>query len=178
MATQSDYNKDRINYLDLITVLKDMGEKHKQIAQTSSGDIFQIDLDKDTLFPLFHIQPNSASVSHGLMKYNFTFFVMDMTLEDRTNEDVVLSHTQNIMTDIWATLNAVDLESSGTTWIEETTLLLAHHRDYELTGMNSRTPTMDCFTERFKNLLSGWTLNVEIVTKYSGLDCDATVIYD
>ena len=52
MAIDSIRYKSYNNVIDTIICV---GEKHYQIQAVTTGDIFDIDLNKNTLFPLFSI---------------------------------------------------------------------------------------------------------------------------
>ena len=64
-------------YNNAIDTLKQLGEEHKQIKTTTTGDIWKIDLSNETLFPLFHINPVNVSTGQSQLVYNFQLFVMD-----------------------------------------------------------------------------------------------------
>ena len=71
MITNKTYN-------NVIDTLKELGVQHDQIHTTTTGDIFDIDLNSnDTLFPLFHINPVNVSAGQSELVYNFQLFVMD-----------------------------------------------------------------------------------------------------
>jgi hypothetical protein len=50
-------------YNNIVDTLKELGEQHDQITTTTTGDIWEIDLEKNTLFPLMHINPVNVAVS-------------------------------------------------------------------------------------------------------------------
>ena len=50
------------NYNNTIDTLKQLGENQFQIKTVTTGDIFEIDLEKNTLYPLMHINPVNAVV--------------------------------------------------------------------------------------------------------------------
>ena len=52
-------------YNNLIDTLKELGAKHHQISTTTVGDIFDIDLEKNTLYPLMHINPVNVTTGRG-----------------------------------------------------------------------------------------------------------------
>ena len=43
------------NYNNTIDTLKQLGNNHYQIKTVTTGDIFEIDLEKNTLYPLMQI---------------------------------------------------------------------------------------------------------------------------
>ena len=48
-------------YNNVVNTLLKLGEGHRQISTTSVGDIWQVDLEKNTKFPLLHINPTSVA---------------------------------------------------------------------------------------------------------------------
>ena len=58
-------------YNNVINTLKNIGDMHGQITTTTTGDIYDIDLEKNTLFPLMHINP--VNVTTGESQLNFSF---------------------------------------------------------------------------------------------------------
>ena len=104
-------------YNNVIHTLLKMVEKHYQIHTTSVGDIWEIDLEKRTKFPLLHINPTSVTTGDSTLTYNFQVFIMDMVDEkaewttNRTgldfeklyktlsNEQDVFNETLQIVTD-------------------------------------------------------------------------------
>ena len=103
------YNK---TYNNAIDTLKQLGDKHKQITTTTTGDIWKIDMN-ETLFPLFHINPVNVTTGQSSLTYNFQLFIMDAVSErenwteanfqsadDLSNEQEVMSSCLQICTDI------------------------------------------------------------------------------
>ena len=65
-------------YNNVINTLLRVGQFHNQIQSTSVGDIWEVDLEKNTKFPLMHINPTSVVTGDSQLTYNFQIFVMDM----------------------------------------------------------------------------------------------------
>ena len=68
-------------YNNVINTLLRVGEFHNQINTTSVGDIWDVDLEKNTKFPLMHINPVNVVTGDSQLTYNFQIFVMDMVAE-------------------------------------------------------------------------------------------------
>ena len=62
-------------YSNLIDKLKNIGDLHHQISTTTVGDIFRIDLEKNTKYPLFHINPVNVTTGRVGLTYTFQLFV-------------------------------------------------------------------------------------------------------
>ena len=76
-------------YGNVVNTLKCIGEQHKEIKSVTTGDIWDIDLEKNTLFPLYHINPVSVDVSMSIKTFNFQLFVMDIVDADGDAEQYV-----------------------------------------------------------------------------------------
>ena len=71
-------------YNNVIDTLKNLGEQHKVIQTTTTGDIYEIDLNKNTLYPLLHINPVNVQTGQSTLIYNFQIFIMDLVSEKNT----------------------------------------------------------------------------------------------
>ena len=49
-------------FYNITKTLKDTLEAHSQVNVVTFGDIFDVDLNKQTIFPLAHIMINQASI--------------------------------------------------------------------------------------------------------------------
>ena len=87
-------------YNNVIDTLKALGEKHNQIKTTTVGDIFDIDLEKNTLYPLMHLNPLSVNTRRTELVYNFQVFIMDMVNDDNSNELEVYTDVLQMSVDI------------------------------------------------------------------------------
>ena len=71
-------NKTYNNVLNRLLLI---AENHEQIFTTSVGDIWEVDMAKNTKFPLLHINPTSVTTGDSTLTYNFQIFIMDMVDE-------------------------------------------------------------------------------------------------
>ena len=107
------------------------------IAKTvTNGDLFEVDLNKKTLFPLAHIILNNATHQGSVISFNFSILFME--LEDEDDRTDVLN-TQFMLA------TRVSRAESG----------------IELIG----NPTFEPFHERFENNLAGWAVTFDINVK-------------
>ena len=165
-------------YNNAINTLKQLGIEHEQISTTTTGDIFKIDMN-NTLFPLFHINPVNVTTGQSSLTYNFQLFVMDAVGEREnwteenfqsadylSNEQEVASSCLQICTDIigmfrhskWQSANA-----SGTQDINAPVYF--SEGEY----------TLEPFSERFDNLLTGWVFQVGITVQNDFQACTIPV---
>lgn len=164
-------------YNNVINTLKNMGEAHNNITTTTTGDIYQIDLAKNTLFPLMHINPVNVSTGQAQLNYTFQIFIMDLVSkkEDWTEENIQsaadLDNEQEVLS---ATLQtAVDIISIFRHSIMQAELggdSIGQAVYYD-EGEHTITP----FTERFDNLLTGWVFELEVQVVNDFQTCDIPV---
>ena len=163
-------------YNNAINTLKQLGIEHEQIATTTTGDIYDIDLEKNTLFPLFHINPVNVSTGQSSLTYNFQLFVMDVVGErenwteaniqsaDRlSNEQEVLSSCLQICVDIIGIMRHSKWQGAGELDIDDPVYFT--EGEY----------TIEPFTERFDNLLTGWVFSIGIVVQNDFQTCTIPV---
>ena len=153
------------SYNNVINTLKNIGDNHSQIATVTTGDIFSVDLAKNTKFALMHVNPVNVTTGDSQLTYNFQIFIMDMVTEKEnwtdanfqsanqlSNEQEVLSETLQISIDIISMLrHSVQQSVLGGTDINEPL--------YFTEGQFNLEP----FTERFDNLLTGWVFSIGVI---------------
>ena len=150
------------NYNNTIDTLKQLGENQFQIKTVTTGDIFEIDLEKNTLYPLMHINPVNAVAQNNQMTLNFQIFVMDLVFPDQSNEQEVLSDCLSICNDLIGTLkNGESLYLSGANQGESP----AYFTEGDV--------TIEPFTERFDNAVTGWVFTLPIVIENNYNTCIA-----
>jgi hypothetical protein len=142
-----------IGFYTAIDKLKAHFDADALVNSISEGDIFQVDLAKQTIFPLVHIMVNSCSFETNVLRFNISLIAMDLVDISKTeNTSVYLGNdnTQDALNSTLAILNrAYDIMLHGS---------LA----YDLFQIDGN-PNCEPFTERFENLLSGWTMTFDVL---------------
>ena len=146
-------------YNNLIMTLKELGSKHHQISTTTTGDIYDIDLE-NTKYPLMHINPVNVTTRRTELVYNFQVFVMDLVDDDNANEQDVYSDVLQTCIDIIAIL-------SNSKWQSQLTLDI----DAPVYFAEGNF-TLEPFTERFNNAVSGWVFQLPITVQNDFQSCD------
>ena len=112
----------------------------------TEGDIFEVDLNKQTMFPLSHIIMNSATHQGNVISFNITILLMDILNQKDDTNKVDIWNTQLLLgTRVLNRLNRGDLGDDF----------------FELTG----NPTYEPFTERFGNDLAGWAITFDVLVR-------------
>lgn len=116
------------------------------VNTVTEGDIFEVDLSKQTMFPLSHIMINQATHQGNVISFNITVLLMDILNQKDELNKVDIWNTQLLVgTRILNRLNRGDLRSDF----------------WELTG----SPSFEPFTERFENDLAGWAVTFDVLVR-------------
>ena len=143
-------------FYNITKTIKDTLEAHSQVNVVTTGDIFDVDLNKQTIFPLSHIMINQASFEGQVVRMNISVMCMDVV--DETKED---PRSQN--EPFYGTNNEQDILNTQLAVINDVVTKLRKgtlYTDlYQLDGNPSCVP----FSERFENLLTGWTATFDVL---------------
>ena len=77
------------SFYRVIDSIKDAVSAEPFNHQVTFGDIADIDLQKQSLFPLCHIMINSATITDNIVQQSMTIFLMDL-VDASNSEDVSL----------------------------------------------------------------------------------------
>ena len=153
------YFKDYNNTID---TLKQLGANHYQIKTVETGDIFEIDLEKNTMYPLMFLNPVNAVAGTHEMTLNFQIFIMDLVFPDQSNEQEVLSDCLQICNDFIGTFKNGE------------SLLLSNQALNDLPKYFTEGDiTVEPFTERFSNALTGWVFTLPVIIENEYNTCIA-----
>ena len=67
-----------MSYYAILNTIKTELEATNLVNTVTEGDIFSVDLSKQTIFPLAHIMINSASFENNVIRYNVSIIAMDL----------------------------------------------------------------------------------------------------
>ena len=169
-------------YNNVVNTLLRLGEYHQQISTTSVGDIFDIDLEKNTKFPLLHINPTNVSTGDSQLVYNFQIFIMDMVTEktEWTTNNASANFTKLVKT----LNNEQDVLNEMLQVCTDFIGMLRHSSQQSLEGTNDINQpiyftqdqfTIEPFSERFDNLCCGWVFNIGVLVQNDFQTCDIPV---
>lgn len=130
----------------IIKEIKDVLLAEPFVNTVTEGDIFEVDLNKQTIFPLSHIIINQATHQGNVLSFNITVLLMDVINQKDDSNKVDIWNTQLLLaTRVLNRLNRADIASDF----------------WELTGQ----PTYEPFTERFENDLAGWAVTFDVLVR-------------
>lgn len=157
-------------YYDLIDNIYSTLIADNSVNTVTSGDIFDVDLSKQTLFPLAHLIISDISFDTGFMTFSINVIVMDVVdefKEDKQatdNPEYLSDNKQDVLNTMLSVVNR--LQGS----VRQGSL---NEDGYEISG----TPSASQFEDRFESLLTGWSLTMNIQMRndnvtFGGTTCD------
>lgn len=121
------------------------------------GDITQVDLNKQTIFPLAHIIVNSVTSNDTVLTFNISVLAMDI-VDISKDEDVNIfvgnDNEQDVLNTQLAVLNKlIQKLRIGNLYIDKYQVL--------------DDVIIEPFRDRFENQIAGWTATMDIVIENS-----------
>lgn len=150
-----------MNYFDIIDKLKTHFDGDVLVNTVTQGNLFDIDLSKQTIFPLVHIIVNTASLEGNVVRYNISILAMDIV--DITKDEDVNKFDGNdnelyvLNTQLQVLTRCYELLLRGDLWTDK----------FQIDG----NPTCEPFVDRFENKLAGWTMTTDILIPNSMTIC-------
>ena len=141
-------------YYELLNKLKTHFDADVIVNTVTQGDIFKVDLSKQTIFPLVHIMVNNCTLDERTTTWNISLIAMDVVdLSKSATTDIFLGNDNEI--DVLNTQHAV---------LNRAYEIIKHGSlAYDL-FMVEGTASLEPFTERFENYMAGWTMTFDVVT--------------
>jgi hypothetical protein len=147
-------------FYEITTVIKDQLLIDDFVNTVTMGDIFNVDLNKQTIFPLSHIIVNSASYQGNIFVYNISILSMD-----------IVDESKELITDIF-------LGNDNEQDVLNTQMMVANrflevlrrgalYENYNLIG----NANIEFFTERFENKLAGVTTTFDMSIRNTMTKC-------
>lgn len=140
-------------YYNLLTKIKEHFDNDVLVNTVTQGDIFRIDLNKQTIFPLVHIIVNNVQFVNNVQQANISVMAMDIvdiskdesvdSFEGNDNELDVLNTQLAVLNRMYEMLRRGDLYDDS----------------YQVTG----NPNCEPFIDRFENKLAGWTMTFDVL---------------
>lgn len=133
------------------------------VNTTTYGSLSDIDLNKQTIFPLCHIQINSATLQAGVILFNVSVLAMDLVYESKRDPSdraikgagftdttfIGIDNEQDVLNSTLYVLNRLNKQMMRGT---------LRNDGFELNG----TSTCEPFVDRFANKVAGWALTFNV----------------
>ena len=151
-----------VGFYTIIDTLKTELNSSPFVNSVTEGSIFNVDLAKQTIFPLSHIMVNTASFEENVIRFNVSIIAMDIVdISKDETQDVFRGNDneQDVLNTQLAVLQRVyEVMRRGTLYTEL----------FQVDG----NPSCEPFTERFENLLAGWTMTFDVLVPNQMSICD------
>ena len=135
--------------------IKDALNAEPFVNTVSYGSLDDVDLDKQTIFPLSHIIVNNCNVASNTMTFNISILAMDIVDESKDevtdifvgndNEQDVLNTQLEVLNRVISILQRGDLYTDL----------------FQVDGAVGCEP----FVDRFENKLAGWVATFDVLVK-------------
>ena len=147
-----------IGFYHITEKIKEISDADGNINVVTEGDIFEVDLNKQSIFPLLHIITDSAIIQERTTQMDFTLMCLDVV--DISNEDL-----RDAIDPFFKTSNEQDVLNSTLNYlnniISEFRRGDAYDAFYQVTGDPVCTPVR----EKFTNLISGWSCTFSVLVQ-------------
>lgn len=142
-------------YYQLIDYIFNYLNGNNSINTVTIGDIMEVDLAKQTIFPLAHINVQSVTFEEYLVTFNINVIAMDIVNEDKDDKlslekpHLGLDNKQDILNTMLTVVNGLQssLRRGG-----------LYDANVEIDSPASAT----LFEDRFENLMTGWSMNLVV----------------
>jgi len=139
-------------FYQLTETIKEELLRDININTVTTGDITDVNLNKQDMFPLGHIIINNVTDDENILNFNISILacdIVDQSKELTVDRFVGNNNVQDILNTQLAVLNRlIQRLRKGNLYTEM----------YQLNGSPSLTP----FYDRFENQLAGWTATMDI----------------
>lgn len=149
-------------FYQITTAIKDQLYKDVFVNTVSSGDIFEIDLNKQTIFPLSHIIVNNATYNANTWLFNISVLCMDVvdfSKTEQTDQFLTNDNEQDVLhTQLMVINRLLEVLRRGSLYDDL----------YQLQG----TPNCEPFVDRFENKIAGWTVTFDVMVANEMTSCE------
>lgn len=139
-------------FYDIIGNLKTVLDAQPFVNTVTTGGLEDVDLNKQTIFPLSHIIVNSAIPKSSTIVFNISIIAMDIVDESKQETSYIFvgnDNEQDVLNQQLQVLNQVYQQ-------------LRHGQLFSELIQVTAEPSCEPFTDRFENKLAGWTMTFDV----------------
>ena len=140
-------------FYQLTQTIKDQLLADINVNTVTTGDIYDVNLNKQDIFPLSHIIVNNVLQQEQTLTFNISIIAMDIVDQSKsvtTDKFKGNNNEQDILNTQLSVLNKV---------IQVLRMGTLHQDMYQLDGDVNCEP----FYDRFENQLAGWTATMDVM---------------
>jgi len=140
-------------FYQITQTIKDQLLADVNVNTVTTGDITDVDLSKQTIYPLSHLMVNNVTLQEQVMSFNISILFMDIVnVSKEPTADIFIGNNneQDVLNTQLAVANKlIQVLRMGTL-----------HKDlYQLEG----DPNCEPFFDRFENELAGWSVTFDVL---------------
>jgi len=125
------------------------------VNTVTTGDIYDIDLSKQSIFPLSHIIINNVTADESILTFNVSVLAMDVVDESKEKTTDIFRGNNNeqdvLNTQLQVINKLIQVLRKGNLYNDQ----------YQLDGNANCEP----FYERFENKMAGWSATFNVFVK-------------
>ena len=140
-------------YYDLIKRMKEHFEADPIVNTITQGDIFRVDLNKQTIFPLVHIIVNNVQFVNNVQQCNISVLAMDIVNISKDETEDIFDGNDN----------EIDILNTQLSVLNRMYEFLRRGELYDDKFQVTGNPTCEPFIDRFENKLAGWTMTFDVL---------------
>ena len=140
-------------FYQLTETIKNELLNNVDVNTVTTGNLSNVNLQKQNIFPLSHIIINSVVDSEQTLSFSLSILAMDIVSRSKLETTDIFegnNNEQDVLNTQLAVLNKLIMV------LRKGTL---HSDKYQLIG----DPSCEPFYDRFENELAGWTANLDVV---------------
>lgn len=133
------------NIFKLTDAIKDELEANELINQVTFGDLFEVDLQKQNIFPLAHVGMTGATMSQGIARIQMSVLFLDIvdeSKEEQTDQYYGNDNENYVMNSMFA---------AATKLVKELQQNSLYARQFQVED----DVALEFFSERFEDKLAG-----------------------
>jgi hypothetical protein len=142
-------------FYDVIKKIKDTLQAEPFVNTVSIGNIDDVDLNKQSIFPLSHIIVNNTTLNEKTISFSISVLfmdVVDISKAESTDKFIGNDNEQDVLnTQLAVAAKLTDLLRRGSLYSDL----------YQVEG----NLTCEPFVDRFENKLAGWTATYDIIIR-------------
>ena len=150
-------------FYDILNKLKIHFDNDEIVNTVTQGDIFQVDLSKQTIFPLTHIMVNSSTLQDNTQTFNVSLIAMDIV--DISKTEVTDQFQENN--------NELDVLNTQHHVLNRCYQQMLHGNLWDAQFVIETDPSLEPFTERFDSAVTGWVFTLPVVIENEYNTCIA-----
>lgn len=146
-------NQGVIGFYQITKTIKDQLLEDVNVNTVTTGDITDIDLAKQTMYPLSHVIVNNVTLEENIYRFNISVLAMDIVDQSKEATTDIFkgnNNEQDVLNTQLVVLNKL---------IQVLRMGTLYQNKYQLDG----DPTCEPFYDRFENQVAGWACTFDVL---------------